>query len=383
MKKVLVTGGTGFLGRHLVELLLRRGEQVRVLTRAAVAPELDGLDVETIEGSVLKPEVVARAVKDCGVVYHCAGLVSRDPDALTRMMRLHVEGTRNVLQAAEAAKVARVVVVSTSGTIAVSKDPEELSTEASPYRYELVREWPYYLSKIYEEKQALFEAASMKTDVVIVNPSLLLGPGDSRLSSTGDVLKFLKREIPVTPSGGLNFVDARDAAAGCILAAEKGKRGERYLLGGPNWEFSEFFSRLARVSDVRAPAASIPDGAARFSARLVEFLHKARKADGLPPVDPIGVQMSQHYWFLEAAKARAELGWEPRDPMETLDDTVAWLREKHLGGDPPAEKAPSFLETLVTTLGEKPAKAKAEKPLAKAKKQAAPKKKASRATARR
>lgn len=368
MKRVLVTGGTGFLGRHLVELLLRRGEKVRVLTRSAAAPELSGLEVETVEGSVLKPEVVARAVKDCGVVYHCAGLVSRDPDALTRMMRLHVEGTRNVLAAAEAAKVSRVVVVSTSGTIAVSKDPEELSTEASPYRYELVREWPYYLSKIYEEKQALLLAGSMKTDVVVVNPSLLLGPGDSRLSSTGDVLKFLERKLPTTPSGGLNFVDARDAAAGCILAAEKGRRGERYLFGGPNWEFSEFFSRLSRVSGVRAPAATIPDGAATLGARLVELLHKARSGEGLPPVDPIGVAMSQHYWYLDAGKAKAELGWEPRDPMETLDDTVAWLRERHLGGDPPAAKAPSFLETLVTTLGERtPAKAPA---LAKAKRAA-------------
>ncbi len=367
MRRVLVTGATGFLGAHLVKLLVARGERVRVLTRAAAAPELDDLDVEIVEGSIGKASVVREAVDGVDAVYHCAGLVSRDHDAASQIYRLHVDATRLLLESAEAAKVERVVVVSTSGTVAVSKDEDEVSTEASPYRYETVRDWPYYLSKIYQEKLALDFGARSKLDAVVVNPSLLLGPGDSRLSSTGDVLKFLERKIPVVPSGGLNFVDARDAAAGLILAMEKGKRNERYLLGGPNWTFAEFFSRLARVSDVRAPTARIPDGAARFGASVVDALYRLRGGEKRAPLDPVGVEMSQHFWYLDATRARTELGWEPRDPMETIDDTVAWLKERHLGGEPPAPKAPSFLETLVTKMGEAPAPKAKEKPLARAK----------------
>lgn len=348
MSRILVTGGTGFLGRHLIALLVKRGERVRVLTRAAT-PELDELGVEICTGSMLDPESLARAVKGVKRIYHAAGLVSREPESAGEMYELHVDGTRLLLDAARAAKVERVLLVSTSGTVAVSKDADEISTEESPYRYELVREWPYYLSKIYQEKLAL-DAEGI--EVVAINPSLLLGPGDNRLSSTGDVLKFLQREIPVVPSGGLNFVDARDAAAGAILAMENGKAGARYLLGGPNWTMAEFFSRLGRVSGVRPPAARIPDAAARFGARLVSGLYKLSGPDRRAPVDPVSVEMAQHFWYCDSTRARTELGWEPRDPMETLDDTVAFLRERFLGGAPPPEKSPSFLEQLVTKMSE-------------------------------
>ncbi|WP_373047487.1 NAD-dependent epimerase/dehydratase family protein [Vulgatibacter sp.] len=351
MGRILVTGGTGFLGKHLLAMLSRRGEKVRVLSRAAT-PELDELGVEVIAGSLLDEEVLAKACKGVERIYHLAGLVSRDPDAAGEMYRLHVDGTRLLLDTAHAAKVKRVVVASTSGTIAVSKREEEISTEESPFRYELVRDWPYYLSKIYQEKLALaFEGM----DVLCINPSILFGPGDTRLSSSGDVLKFLKREIPVVPSGGINFVDARDAAAGAILAMEHGKAKSRYLLGGPNWTMQEFFLRLGRASGVRPPAARIPDAAARLGARIVDGLYRLGGPERRAPVDPVSVEMAQHFWYCDSTRARTELGWEPRDPMETLDDTVAFLRERFLGGAPRPEKAPSFLETLVTRMGDEPA----------------------------
>ena len=265
MSRILVTGGTGFLGRHLLTLLVRRGEKVRVLSRVAT-PELDELGVEVCTGSLLDSEAVGRALKGVKRVYHLAGLVSRDPASATEMYRLHVDGTRLLLELARAAKVERVVVASTSGTIAVSRDPEEFSTEESPWRYELVRNWPYYLSKIYQEKLALDAEGP---EVVLINPSLLLGPGDSRLSSTGDVLKFLKREVPVVPSGGLNFVDARDAAAGAILAMEQGKAGQRYLLGGANWSMGEVLLPPGQ-GQWPAPANShqAPRHGPRFGARI-------------------------------------------------------------------------------------------------------------------
>ena len=357
MSRILVTGGTGFLGKHLLAMLARRGERVRVLSRAAT-PELDELGVEVCAGSLLDADVLARALRGVDRVYHLAGLVSRDPDAAAEMYRVHVDGTRALLDAAAAAKVRRVVVASTSGTIAVSERADEIATESSPYRYDLARRWPYYLSKIYQEKLALsFEG----TEVVCINPSLLLGPGDTRLSSSGDVLKFLKREIPVVPSGGINFVDARDAAAGAILAMEHGKPRARYLLGGPNWTMQEFFHRLGRASGVRPPTARIPDGAARFGARVVDALYRLRGPEKRAPVDPASVEMAQHFWYLDPALARTELGWEPRDPMETLDDTIAFLRERFLGGMPTPEKAPTFLETLVTRMGEDSAQAPPKK----------------------
>src|SRR6185369_4847449 len=134
--------------------------------------------------------------------------------------------------------VRRVVLASTSGIIAVTKDGEEVPNEDAPYRYETVKNWPYYLSKIYQEKLAL--SFPGPPEVVAINPSLILGPDDPKLSSTGDVLSFMKKELPVMPSGGMNFVDARDAAAGAILAMESGAPGRRYLLGGPNWTMAEF-----------------------------------------------------------------------------------------------------------------------------------------------
>lgn len=350
MSRILVTGGTGFLGKHLLAMLVKRGERVRVLSRSATA-ELDELGVEICEGSLLDPALLAKALRGVDRVYHLAGLVSRDPDAAAEMYRVHVDGTRVLLEAAKAAKVERVVVASTSGTVAVSDRADEISTESSPYRYELARRWPYYLSKIYQEKLALEFSGP---EVVCINPSLLLGPGDTRLSSSGDVLKFLKREIPVVPSGGINFVDARDAAAGAILAMEQGKPGARYLLGGPNWTMQEFFLRLGRASGVRPPTARIPDGAARFGARVVDTLYRLRGPEKRAPVDPASVEMAQHFWYCDSTRARTELGWEPRDPMETLDDTIAFLRERFLGGMPQPEKAPTFLETLVTRMSEEP-----------------------------
>lgn len=351
MSRILVTGGTGFLGKHLLALLAKRGERARVLTRAAT-PELDELGVEICVGSLLDAAALAKALRGVDRVYHLAGLVSRDPDAAAEMYRIHVDGTRALLEAAAAAKVRRVVVASTSGTIAVTETADEISNEDSPYRYELARRWPYYLSKIYQEKLALsFEGV----EVVCINPSLLLGPGDTRLSSSGDVLKFLRREIPIVPSGGINFVDARDAAAGAILAMEHGRPRARYLLGGPNWTMQAYFHRIGRASGVRPPTARIPDAAARFGARVVDALYRAGGPEKRAPVDPASVEMAQHFWYCDSTRVRTELGWEPRDPMETLDDTIAFLRERFLGGAPPPEKAPTFLETLVTRMTEEPA----------------------------
>jgi len=335
---VLVTGATGFLGSHLLALLRGR-RPVRVLTRATT-PELEATGAEIVEGSLLDPDALRKSLRGVRRVYHAAGLVSRDPRAAAEMYRVHVEGTRELLLAARAEGVSRVLLVSTSGTVAVS-EKEETSDETAPYRLETVRNWPYYLSKIYQEKLALQMAEEGGPEVVVVNPSLLLGPGDLRGSSTGDVLAFLRGEVPFVPSGGISFVDARDAAAGAILAMERGRPSRRYLLAAANWPMETFFARLARVAGMRPPLLRVPDPMAQMGARLLRLLPRAR----LP--DPVSVEMSRHFWYADASRARAELSWEPRDPMETLEDTVADLRARHFGAAPPRLREGGHLEALV------------------------------------
>jgi dihydroflavonol-4-reductase len=326
----LVTGGTGFLGAHVVKALVDRGERVRVLTRGG-AGELDGLGVEIVQGDVVRDlegsTPLDRALDGCATVYHLAGFVSREPDDGQRMMRVHIDGTRRVLEASAKAAVRRVVLASTSGTIAVSDAaPDPLPDETAPYPTERVSSWPYYLSKIYQEKLALDLAATLKLELVVVNPSLLLGPGDTRDSSTGDVKRFLRKEIPIVPPGGVSFVDARDAADATVAAMERGRPGERYLLGGPNWSCAEFFGRLERVSKVRAPRLKIPNTLALGATRLLG--HAYRALDKQAPVDTQSVEMSQVWWWFDSSKAARELGFSPRDPGETLDETVRDVRSR-------------------------------------------------------
>jgi dihydroflavonol-4-reductase len=285
---------------------------------------LEELGVEIFTGDVLRGEDCARALEGCEAVFHLAGLVSRDKDDGQLMMRIHVDGTRRLLEAAAAAGIRRVVVASSSGAVAVSED-ERIHDEEDGYATEVVAGWPYYTSKIFQEKVAFDLGAKLGLEVVVVSPSLLLGPGDRRLSSTKDVLRFLRKQIPVVPKGGLNFVDVRDAAAATVAALEKGRAGERYLLGGPNWTFAEFFGRLERVAKVSSPRVRLPGRLTVLGAGLLEGAYRAAGRE--PPVDRISVEMGQHFWYLDSSKAERELGFEPRDPQLTLADTVKYLRQ--------------------------------------------------------
>jgi dihydroflavonol-4-reductase len=324
---VVVTGATGFLGEHLCRVLVEQGHTVRGLARSRSAVLAD-LGVEHVRGDVLDGPELDRALTGASAVFHLAGAVSRDPDDAQRMMRLHVDGTRRVLERMAAAGVRRMVLASTSGTIGVSKD-EEILDESAPYAEQIVAGWPYYASKIYQERLAFEHGPRLGVEVIAVNPSLLLGPGDRRLSSTGDVRKFLKRQIPVVPEGGVSFVDARDVAVATAAALDRGRPGERYLMGGPNWTMKEFFARLGRVSKVAPPRLKLPAKLSRWGASLVEELYRHRGKE--PPVDRISVEMAEHFWWIDSSKAERELGFSARDPQLTLVDTVAYLRQ---GVDP-------------------------------------------------
>ena len=226
-------------------ILAGAGHRLRLLQRSP-AKEAEALGAEVLRGSVEDPAAVEAALSGVEAVLHLAGQVDFDPRDPVRLYALHVQGTRLLLEAAVKAGVRRVVLASTSGTIAVFEE-ERTGTEADPYPLKAVASWPYYLSKIYQEKTALRIAKDQGLELVVMNPSLLLGPGDTRLSSTDVVWKFLERRVPAMPGGGLSFVDVRDAAKAFAAALERGRPGQRYLLGGANLSFRDFFGRLERI----------------------------------------------------------------------------------------------------------------------------------------
>jgi dihydroflavonol-4-reductase len=310
--KYLVTGSTGFLGTHLVRDLELRGHEVVGFARSS-------------GGDVLDPESVRRAAQGCDGAFHCAGKVSRKPSDAEALYRTHVEGTRSVLDACHAAGVKRVVIASTSGTVAVSERPEPVLSESAATPIGLIGRWPYYRAKLFAEQLALARSREA-FDVVSVNPSLLLGPGDVNGSSTGDVRTFLEGGVGAIPAGGLSFVDVRDAAQALRLAMDRGRPGERYLVGGCNLTMREFLNRLARVSGVRPPWISLPRsrGFVRLGASWVERV--TSRLGMASPVDATTADMAQCFWYVDATKARLDLGWTARDPNVTLYETVEDLR---------------------------------------------------------
>jgi len=320
---LLVTGATGFLGSALVPLLAGEGHRLRLFQRSP-ALEAEKRGAEVLRGSVEDEGAVRAALAGVDAVYHLAGQVSFDPEDPRALYALHVDGTRRLLEAAADAGVKRVILASSSGTIAVSRE-ERLATEADDYPISVVGGWPYYLSKIYQEKTALRIHRDTGLPVVILNPSLLLGPGDARLSSTDVVFKFLEKRIPAMPTGGLSFVDVRDAARAFVAALSKGRPGERYLLGGANMRFKDFFGRLERISGVPAPRITLPSEVNLAGARLLEKFHSWRGSE--PPLDVHSTEMGERWWYCDSRKAERELGFEARDPQETLYETVRWVEE--------------------------------------------------------
>ena len=327
-KKILITGGTGFLGTHIVRQFLAAGEKdLRVLS-SSVPEWMKDAGVEPIEGSVTEDADVAAAVRGASAIFHLAGKVSRDNEDAAAMNKIHLQGTRLLCEAAKEAGVDTMVLASSSGTIAVSED-EQIFDETFPQPVEIFSRWAYYASKYYQERAALENFDGDGRRLSIMNPSLLLGPDDERLSSTKPVLDFLGRKIPYTPSGGLNFVDVRDAARAFISALEKGRHQEKYLLGAANMTFEEFFGRLERLSGVRAPMLRVPKRLAMVGSSFVESVFK--NWGKTSPVASKEVDQAEHFWYFDSSKAEEELGFAPRDPQETLNDTIKYLNENFLG----------------------------------------------------
>ena len=319
---VLVTGGTGFLGQHLVRVLQSRGVDVRVLARSRGSNPT----VDWHVGSVLDSASLESAMSGCDAVFHLAGRVDRDRRQRAALRTLHVEGTRQVCEMALTMNVSRLIYASTSGIVGVSRQLDSSIHEDSHNQAEIVADWPYYATKLEAEELAMSYGDRHKLPLVVINPSLLLGPGDSRGSSTSDVADVLAGRVPALAPGSLNFVDVRDVAETTADLLTKGTVGERYLLGGANWSLSRFIREVAALGNVKAPRLMSPPRltriVARASARVSHFF-------GVPtPLDPVSVEMSQVHWCFSSDKAKQELGFSPRDPWDTLKDTIVDLNAR-------------------------------------------------------
>lgn len=324
--KLFVTGGTGFLGHAVVSAYLQAGHGVRAMVRDRRAKLPAG--AEAVEVRFEDREGLQKAIEGCDAIVHMAGKVSRDPKDSADMHWIHVEATQMLLDAAEKAGVRRFILASTSGTIAISKNSSRPATELDDAPLELVGRWPYYMSKVLQEKEVLRRNEKDRIEAVVLNPSLILGPGDERLSSVGDILNVLNRRVPAVTDGTAAFVDVRDCAPAFVAALERGKRGKRYLLNGANITVRSFFERIARAGDVGAPKIKLPSKWAFVSAKLLEGVYHA--ADRTPPVDAVSVDIGTHHWACDASLAKRELGFTPRDPQETIGDTVRDLEQRGL-----------------------------------------------------
>ena len=318
VKPALVTGASGFLGWHVARVLLERGFTVRALVRPG--SKVLELDVEPVEGDLRDPDSLDRAATGCGLVFHVAAdyrLWAADPSELYRS---NVDGTRNLLEAARRAGVDRVIYTSTVGCIGIPKDG--IGDESRPVRLEEMT-GDYKRSKFLAEQVAL-EFARGGLPVVIVNPTAPVGDHDVKPTPTGKiVVDFLAGAMPAFIDTGLNIVDARDTAEGHWLACEKGRPGERYILGSENLTLAQILEKLARITNRKAPQAKLPYWVALCAGACSTGL---ARITGVPPRVPLeGVRMAGKKMWVTHEKARRELGFQPGTADTALQRAVQWF----------------------------------------------------------
>jgi dihydroflavonol-4-reductase len=317
----LVTGASGFLGSHVARLLAERGEHVRVLLRATSQTRLlEDLAVERASGDLRDATSLAKALAGVRIVYHVAAdyrLWARDP---REIYESNVQGTRNLLEAAKRANVEKFVYTSTVGTIAVPRHGALPDENTITSIQEMIG--AYKRSKWLAEQEAR-QAAASGLPVVIVNPTTPVGPGDAKPTPTGRIIvDFLNGRMPAYVDTGLNFVPVEDAAAGHLLAAERGRIGERYILGGENLTLKQALEILSRVSGRRAPRVRVPHVLALAAGYADAALSRLVGREPQIPLD--GVRMARHNMFVSTEKARAELGFVAEPIAAAFARAVRW-----------------------------------------------------------
>ena len=318
MKPVLVTGASGFLGWHVARVLLEHRLPVRALVRPG--SHVDSLAVEPVTGDLRDAASMARATAGCGLVFHVAAdyrLWAKDPSELYRS---NVEGTRNLLQAARQAGVERLVYTSTVGCIGIPHNG--IGDETVPVT--LGDMAGHYKRSKFQAEQVALEFAREGFPVVIVNPTAPIGDHDVKPTPTGKIVAdFLRGAMPAFIDTGLNVVDVRDTAEGHWLACERGKVGERYILGSENLTLAQILQKLARIAQRKAPTMRLPYAVA-WCAGVASTAWA--NLTGTPPRVPLeGVRMARKKMWVTHEKARRELGFSPAPAEQALARAVEWF----------------------------------------------------------
>ncbi len=322
--KTLITGGSGFVGSAVVLELLKRGKEVRALVRSRErVGNLSGLDVECVEGDLLDRESLRVAVHGCDQVYHAAALYSHWQLDPTLFYRVNVQGTRNLLDACLKQGAPRVVYTSSTAALgAHGRTPADESAQ-----FNLADTGDHYYRSKHQAEQVALEFTDKGLPVVIVNPTNPIGARDVKPTPTGAlILSVLKRQLPGYVDGGINVVDVDDVAVGHVLAMEKGKPGEKYVLGNSNLSIKAYFGLIAEVGGGRAPGLRIPLPLAITTAFLYEAIARVTNK---PPLTSVSwVKIGSHYSFWDSSKAIRELGLPQTPIRESLKRAMAWFRVK-------------------------------------------------------
>jgi dihydroflavonol-4-reductase len=325
--KAFVTGATGFLGSHVARVLAEQGAELRLLVRpTSDLRNIADLNADRVEGDLRDPASIEKALSGCDVVFHVAAdyrLWVRDPAA---MYRSNVEGTRGLLEAARKQGVRRVVYTSSVATMGFGSGSNNgrPADEESPVA--LADMIGHYKRSKFMAEQAAIEAAKSGVDVVIVNPTTPVGERDIKPTPTGRiVVDFLKRKFPAYVETGLNLVDATECARGHVQALEKGRAGERYILGGENLTLKQILDRLAAITGLAAPTVKVPHVVALAGAVFYEMV-MGRLLGREPRATIDEVRMSRKMMFVSSAKAERELGWRVIPVDEALRRSVEWFR---------------------------------------------------------
>lgn len=329
-RPLLITGASGFLGRHVLEAL--QGDPTwrpvaLVRDRAAwqaTAWQQDLGPVPAVEGGLLETAAwdTDPLLDGLGGILHLAAIVQHSRRAPEAMIRTNIEGTLAMVRLAARYRC-RLVFVSTSGTVGCFKGPESKADEEAPYCTELVKDWPYYHSKIQAEEAARQLAAELGVELVIIRPPVVLGPRDHRARSTSNVTRVLRRRVPFLLRGGMHFVDVRDLAPALVRAAEIPQPRPVYHTPGIQSTLADFFGMVARLGEVPLPSWYAPNRLVWALSMLNQTLGK-RALHLLP--DPVVLEMGARHWGLRSQYAETDLGFRARPAEETLRDTIAWLR---------------------------------------------------------
>ncbi len=322
--KAFITGSTGFLGSHVARVLLEQGADLRLLVRpSSDLRNIEGLNADRVTGDLRDAESIEKAMSGCDVVFHVAAdyrLWAPDSD---QMYRSNVEGTRTILAAARKNRVRRVVYTSSVATMGFTADGNS-ADENSPVSLENMI-GHYKRSKYMAEEIAISEGRN-GLDVVIVNPSTPVGERDIKPTPTGRIiLDFLKKKFPAYVDTGLNLIDATECARGHVAALEKGRSGERYILGGENLTLKQILDKLAAITGLPSPTIRVPYFVA-LATGVVDEIVTGRIRGREPRATIDAVRMGRKKMFVSSAKAERELGWNPSPIDNALRRAVEWFR---------------------------------------------------------